>query len=81
MDITDLKNRFTYHPPKDGQPAVYQALREQGLLLALHINDVVPDSREKSLAVTKLEECIMHANSAIARHGLNHTGTEGDVGG
>ena len=27
-----------------------------------------PESREKSLAFTKLEECIMWANAAIARN-------------
>lgn len=69
MDIAELKERFTYHAPKDGQPETYQALREQHLLLALHINDVCPDSREKSLAITKLEEASMWANKAIAVHG------------
>lgn len=34
------------------------------------IDGVTPDSREKSLALTKLEEVVMHANSAIARNGL-----------
>ncbi len=70
MEIQDLKNRFTYHPPTEGQPEVYEALRSQGLLLALHINDVAPDSREKALAITHLEDAIMWANAAIARHGL-----------
>lgn len=28
-----------------------------------------PDSREKSLAMTKLEECSMWANASIARNG------------
>lgn len=28
------------------------------------------DSREKSLAMTKLEECVMWANKALALHGL-----------
>lgn len=30
----------------------------------------IEDSREKSLAMTKLEECLMWANKAIALHGL-----------
>ena len=29
---------------------------------------LTPKSREQSLALTKLEEAIMHANSAIARN-------------
>lgn len=30
----------------------------------------VPDSREKSLSITKLEECVMWAQKAIALHGV-----------
>lgn len=74
MDIAVLKESFTYHAPKDGQSEVYQTLREQCLLLALHINDVVPDSREKAVAIHHLEDVSMWANKAIAIHGLNHTG-------
>lgn len=34
-------------------------------------------SREKSLALTKLEECVMWANKAIAKHGVwNGEGNE-----
>ena len=32
------------------------------------LNDLCPDSREKSLAMTKLEECVMWANASIARN-------------
>lgn len=74
MDIADLKERFTYHAPTEGQPEVYEGLRDQCLLLALHINDVVPDSREKSTAISRLEEASMWANKGIAIHGLNHGG-------
>jgi hypothetical protein len=67
--MQDLENRFTYHPPKDdGQTNRYNGLRAHGLNLAKAINDWAPDSREKSLAITKLEEAIMWANAAIARN-------------
>ena len=69
MDAADLSNRFTYHPPKDDQPDRYQAIRTAGWKLATIINDQVPDSREKSLAITHLEEVVMWANAAIARNG------------
>ena len=32
--INDLKNRFTYHPPKEGQPQKYEAIRTKALELA-----------------------------------------------
>jgi hypothetical protein len=31
------------------------------------LNELVPDSREKSLAITHLEEAVMWANAGIAR--------------
>lgn len=63
-----IENAFTYHAPKEGQPEKYQAIREKAKELAYLIQDLVPDSREKSLAMTKLEECTMWANAGIARN-------------
>ena len=64
----DLDNRFTYHAPRDGQPEVYQAIRDQGKRLAELIEQEAQESRERSLAITKIEEAVMWANAAIARH-------------
>lgn len=67
--VADLEDkRFTYHPPQPGQGERYAALRQCGLDLALDICRVCPDSRERSLALTKLEEAIFWANAAIARN-------------
>jgi hypothetical protein len=68
MTNADLKNRFTYHAPKEGQPAKYTDIREKALEFADLINSLCPESREKSLAITKLEESVMWANAAIARN-------------
>lgn len=65
---SDLDNRFMYHAPKEGQPAKYTAIRDKAKELAELINELCPDSREKSLAVTSLEECSMWANASIARN-------------
>ncbi len=64
----DLENRFTYHLPKAGQPEKYENLRSYALGYAQLINDLCPDSREKSLALTSLEEAMMWANASIARN-------------
>ena len=64
----DIDNRFTYHKPQPEQIASYELLREECRELAHTINGECPDSREKSLALTKLEECVMWANAAIARN-------------
>ena len=69
MDKEDIDNRFTYHAPKPGQPEIYQDIRTLAKELALEIDEVVPEGREKSLAITKLEEVVMWADAGIARHG------------
>jgi len=68
MNINELISNFTYHAPKPGQPEKYTVIRENAMGLAMLINDNCPDSREKSLAMTKLEECVMWANASIARN-------------
>lgn len=64
----DIDNNFTYHAPKGDQQMRYQSIREIAKGLAMFIDDHCPDSREKSLAMTKLEECVMWANASIARN-------------
>jgi len=64
----ELENNFTYHSPKEGQPELYQRLREQAKHLAYTIKYNTPKSRERSLAITKLEEAIFWANAGIARN-------------
>ena len=67
MELDELTIRFTYHAPKDGQPERYEMIRDKAKELALVFNHLCPESREQSLAFTKLEEAIMWANAAIAR--------------
>lgn len=63
-----IENNFSYHSPKPGQPEIYQEIREKAKELAYLIDEKAPNSREKSLAMTKLEEAVMWANAAIARN-------------
>ena len=64
----DIEKAYTYHAPKEGQPERYEAIRYKAKMLAAYINENCPDSREKSLAMTKLEEAVMWANASIARN-------------
>lgn len=68
MVSQELINRFTYHTPRDDQTARYEAIRRQGRELAIDFDNWCPDSREKSVAMTKLEEAVMWANASIARN-------------
>ena len=67
MRQEDINRNFTYHPPKEGQPQMYTDIRDKAKELAEMINGICPDGREKSLAMTKLEESVMWANASIAR--------------
>lgn len=65
---SDIVNRFTYHPPKDGQNEIYNKIRAAAGNLAILINDNTPECREQSLALTSLEEAVFWANAGVARH-------------
>lgn len=67
--IADLEKRFTYHAPNGSQPERYIAVREKAKELATLIAQTSFESREQSLAITKLEEAVMWANAGIARNG------------
>lgn len=69
-EMADIENRFTYHAPKPelNQLDRYAGIRNNAKELALHIEHQCLKSRELSLALTKLEECVFWANAAIARN-------------
>lgn len=63
----DLDNLFTYHPPTGPeQIATFQKIRDTGKVLAVVVVDKCPPSRERSLAITKIQEAVMWANASIA---------------
>ena len=66
MDVSVLISNFNYRKMSEKQIEDSQNVRELGVKLALLIDEVIPDSREKSLAITKLEESIMWANKGIS---------------
>ena len=64
-----LENNFRYHAPTPEQVDYYMDIRNRAKDLAYLIKNICPDSRERSLALTKLEETVMWANASIARSG------------
>ncbi len=61
-------NVYKYHQPKNDQSERYELLREKAKEFASLIDELCPDSREKSLAFTNLEQASMWANASIARN-------------
>lgn len=64
----DLENNFTYHKPTSIQQKRYELIRSEAKDLADKILIYCPESRERSLALTNLEQSVMWANAAIARN-------------
>ena len=66
MTPEQINKIFTYHSPKQDQIPKYNSMREEARNLAQLIQAVCPESREKSLAITNLQQAIMWANASIA---------------
>lgn len=70
----DTKNPFDYQTPSPLQTELMSQVREKTKELHALLVQSIPMVREKSLAITKLEEMSMWANKAIMQIG-NTTGT------
>jgi len=68
MNEQELEKRFAHHAPKTGQKESYELIREMAKTLAILLVEHCPESRELSLAFTKIEEAVMWANASIARN-------------
>lgn len=67
MDTKNLQNRFKYHELDAIKVQKMENIRKNFLWMAEFINEMCPDGREKSLAITQLEEAQFWTNAAIAR--------------
>lgn len=65
----DTKRRFQAIKVDEALTGDMEIIRDGATVLAMRIEAVVPESRERSLALTKLEEVVFWANAGIARNG------------
>lgn len=68
MEDSELENIFTYHAPKGNQATDYENIRARARQFAMCVNDLCPESREKSLAITAIQQAVMWANASKAIH-------------
>lgn len=72
----DLELRFQYHPPtSDRIRGLHNVVRQRCMEIAQFLDIILPECRERSLAISHLEEAMMWGNAAIARR-LSAQGVE-----
>ena len=68
MAVEDLVYRFKQHEMSEEASQKSRKLRDDIIGIADTIDIYCSDSREKSLALTKLEECLFWCNADLARN-------------
>ncbi len=66
---------FSYHKPVDGETDRFMKIRESARSFVHALLDNCPASRERSVALTHLQEAVMMANAAVV---LNRPTVPGD---
>lgn len=62
----EVQNRFGYHRANADSAPKHAQVRELLETIAVQLDLLLPDGRDKSLAFTSLQEAMHWANSAIA---------------
>jgi len=70
IDKTEIEYRFAYRKPGPEHQKAHEFTRAEYTRLAETMARTLPESREKSLAITHLEESLFWANAAVARNDL-----------
>lgn len=68
MSPEDIENRFAFHAATTEEKRdAHTSVRQQCRQLADFLNEKLPEGREKSSAITHLEEVMFWGNAALAR--------------
>lgn len=62
----EIDNIFRYHAPKNDQPVRYEKVRAAAKQFAECIEECCPVCNDQDVAIRKVREAVMTANSAIA---------------
>lgn len=68
--VDDLAQKFEHHPPNEEKARRHNKVRTALLSAAVVVDETVLPGRERSLAMTKIEEAMFWANAGIAREGV-----------
>jgi hypothetical protein len=68
MENQDIAHRFAFHAATTEEKRdAHTSIRQACAHLAHYLNEKMRDGREKSVAITKLEEVMFWANAGLAR--------------
>lgn len=66
----DIDQVFAFHPATEKTGPVHDEVRRVCREAAHELEALTPPSPEQTLALRKLQEAMMHANAAVAIHGV-----------
>lgn len=62
----EILRRFTFQPPTDITRPKHEAINALFLDMAAQLDEILPEGREKALALTELQDARHWSNCAIA---------------
>lgn len=68
----ELNRRFTSRTPDANTSAKHELVRHEFIMFVASLDDLLPDGREKSIAMTELENASMWAQKAVATSSPNN---------
>ena len=68
MPLEEISSRFKSYPMDDETKIKSDKIRDDIINTADAIDIYCAESREKSIALTKLEECLMWVNKCLSRN-------------
>ena len=68
MTPEKIRAAFRYHSPNPASQKKHEDIRERITETVLAVAEMIPESRERSLFITKMQEAQMLANAAVAIH-------------
>ena len=69
MTPEKIRDTFRYHSPNPASQKKHEDIRAIITDTVLQVAHLIPESRERSLFITKMQEAQMLANAAVAIHG------------